>query len=400
MTPPDAQLAEAAVVLRALGAGLAALGAGAALLEGTVGADAAVRASWAARWRAFAPLDWWRAAAAPVVAVAAGVDDVIRRVFLQADRRGELGTAALLVILIVIPVAAAVNAVTGGSPFLITYYGVLLAAIAVLFVSGEIPALAWLNGVISVAVLASLFGVIPLYLLHSFTDFSRNEQSSQILVHALFVIPFWGVAALFLSLALDQVAFRLGERTAGDVVRLRHRVLAFLPLALVALHLLFIAGQQISGAPLEGRSWALIVPVTGLTAATAGLSLWLVALAHRCERPETAVQAVGLAALLGVAAGLGSLRLAGVADGWGAAGRIMLGHAADGTVDLNWPFWVSHAPALMAYALAALLAVGVVGKGVALGLDAARRPYLASGVVIGLFGAAAWLCGVWLAGGA
>lgn len=390
---PDAQLSNAAGLLRDFGAVLVLAGGLAAFLEFAVDSRSPVRARWSARWRTIACEGWWRAGAAPVGAVAAWLDRVICRAFLHADRRGELGTAAALVILVVVPVAAAVNALTGGSPFLISYYGVLFAAIAVLFVSGEIRALRWLNGIIAAVVLASLFLVIPFYLVRSFTDFSRNVQASQIGVHALFVIPFWALAVFFLSQAIDQLAFRMGERAGGNDVRLRHRILALMPVALIVMHVLFIGGQHMAGAPMEARSWALIVPVTGLTAVTGGLTLWLVALACRCGRAAAVAQAVGLSVVLGILAGIGCLRLAGVASGWAEAGAMMLGRGPEGAVNLGWPFWVAHAPALLAYWLFALLLAGGAGKALANAVDVARRPYLAAGVVAAAMGGVVWICG-------
>lgn len=395
MIAPGAQLSNAAHLLQDFGIFLVLAGGLSTVLEHVVDTHAPVRVQWSARWRKISREEWWRAVSVPATHASSWLDGAIRGGFLHADRRGELGTAALLAILIVVPVAAAVNALTGGSPFLVCYFAAIFAAIAVLFVTSEIRALRWLNGLISTAVLISLFIVIPLYLVRSFTDFSRNVHASQIGIHALFVIPFWTLAALFLSQAVDQLAFRLGERSNGDDVRLRHRILAFAPVALIVMHVLFIGGQEMAGAPMEARSWALIVPVTGLTAVTGGVTLWLVALARRCSRSGAVAQAVGLSLVFGVLAGAGCLRLAGAADEWREAAAIMFGRGLDGSVNLGGLFWVAHAPALPAYGLLGLLVVGVVGRGLAKAIDVTGRPYLAAGIVNIAIGVCFW-GGGWL----
>lgn len=393
MTTAAFQAEIAATLLQVAGVSIILVGVFLVGLERGTPATAAVRAVWAERMRGLAAGGWAASAGRPVAAVAAWLDSMIRVTLLRADRDGGVGALAMLGVLMVIPAAAVVNMLTGGSPFLATYYGCLLAAVAVSVATGEVRSLSWLRGIVSVSVLLSLFLVIPLYVLYAFTDFAGHPAPGSNLITALFVLPFWGLAALSVGYVLDQVLFRLRRRDGEDAVGLHHRFLAMAPVAFVCVHAAATMGYAVTGATRDDWPLHLVAVGVAVVTVTYGGGLWLLALASRCHRGAAVAQAVGLAAGLGVLGGWAVLALSGAADGTGAV-AVMLGRAADGGVLLDWRFWLAHGAAAPGYLCVALAVVGLATRAMAAMVDGERRPYVAMGGGAAVLGLLVWLGGL------
>lgn len=392
MTPPAMPVDLTATLLRVLGVSIILIGAFLAGLEHSTPATAAARQTWSRRMRGLMDADWGGAAGRPVLAFVGAVETVVGYMLLRADRGSGLGALALMGVLFVIPAAAVINALTGGSPFLAGYYGVLVVAIVVLVVSGEIRSLSWLHALLSTAVLISLFLIIPVYLIYSFIDLSRYPLGGNIMVTALFVVPFWCLGALFVSYVVDQMLFRLRAGGDDEQVGLHHRILAMAPLAFVLFHFMLAVGQALTGEEMTGWPWRLVLICTGAGAVTAGGGLWLVRWAARCHRPAAVAQAAGLVLIAGVVAGALVLVMSGAASA-GDAISLMWGQGREGTPPLSWPFWVAQGVALPGYAFVMLPIIGMATRAAAVVLDGVRRPYLVMGGSAAVLGSMVWTSG-------
>ena len=90
---------------------------------------------------------------------------LIRAGLVEADMRVSFGGIIFSLLFVFLPLAAAVNALIGGKPFLFWYYLSLLAALAYLNFAGETGRLRALNGVAAAYLGISLIVVIPIYVL-------------------------------------------------------------------------------------------------------------------------------------------------------------------------------------------------------------------------------------------
>ena len=92
---------------------------------------------------------------------------LIRAGLVEADMRVSFGGIIFSLLFVFLPLAAAVNGLIGGKPFLFWYYLSLLAAMAYLNFAGETGRLRALNGVAAAYLGISLIVVIPIYVLRS-----------------------------------------------------------------------------------------------------------------------------------------------------------------------------------------------------------------------------------------
>ncbi|HJO75212.1 MAG TPA: hypothetical protein QGH84_08390, partial [Rhodospirillales bacterium] len=130
-------------------------------------------------------------------------NDLIRSFFQEADMGIGFGGVVFFVLFVFIPLAAALNALIGGSPFLFWYYLSLLAVLAFLNVSGETGRLRFLNSLAAVYLGGSFFVVIPVYVLQSFTEVTINYFFSHSVLKSLLVLVIWYVAAYGAGLLID-----------------------------------------------------------------------------------------------------------------------------------------------------------------------------------------------------
>ncbi|MBI2979061.1 MAG: hypothetical protein HYY38_09665, partial [Rhodospirillales bacterium] len=204
---------------------LTALGAFALLVAETVppSRSGGGRRRLAAAWRDIAGAPWPRVSACLTGWLTSRFDGVVRSGFDNADRHVAFSVVILSIMLVSVPAAAAVNALIGGSPFLFWYYLSLLAGVVFLFFAGESGRLKVVNGVLAIFLGTSFFVVIPIYLVHSFTEVTINNVLVHGVLKSIPVAVFWYIAAYGTGLAFDiAVRFADGEPAGSAAARFVH----------------------------------------------------------------------------------------------------------------------------------------------------------------------------------
>jgi len=347
------------------------------------------------------------------------LERLIRAGFQDADLGVSFGGIVYALMFGVLPALALLNALIGGSPFLLWYYLSLLAVMVFLNFAGETRRFVALNGLAAAYLGVSLIVVIPIYVLRSFTEISIHNVFSHGVLKSFLVVVFWYMAAYGVGLMFDT-AIRAFGRSPGQwpPSRFFHGFLAAVPVAFVLTFLALLAGHLSVFEQDPARSWQLILFATGFTALGLPVILTLMslsapaaALSGREARNRESGLVLFFAYGLGlcVAAGL-SLALAyGLHYGteralsWPQAANILIGLSADGTrLSLSPDFWVSHLPLLPWLAFSFAVFSGFVAKTGVLALQAAAgpgvpsaRPFLTGAILCGLLAvmpwAAAWL---------
>jgi hypothetical protein len=355
------------------------------------------RRRWGEALRRLSAASWWHVPGCLTGWMASRLDAFIRNWFVEADMRIAFGSIFLGLLFVFLPLAASLNALIGGSPFLFLYYLSLLAALAYLNFAGETGRLRFLNGVAAVYLGISLIVVIPVYVLRSFTDATLNNVFSHGVLNSFLVAVFWYVAAYAAGLMFDAVLrFRGRDPKASALARFVHGFLAAVPVAFVLTFLALLAGHLAVFDQSPFRSWQLTLWSTGITALSLSLTLRLMAACSvNSERGggglALAVAYGGgliLAAGMSMALGVGAYYGTGQALSWGEAWNLMIGLTADGgRVFLGPDFWIMHLAFLPWLAFAGAVIYGFVAKGVILCFqfisspdNAAKQPFLVSAV--------------------
>lgn len=328
---------------------------------------------------------------------------MVRAVLAEADTRTAFGGFVLVLMLVLIPGAALLNALVGGRPALFWYYLSLLAVLAVLNFTGETRRFRLFNGLAAAYLGVSVIVVVPFYLIRSFTDVTINNVFSHGVLKSLLVAVFWYVGAYGAGLVFDT-GLRLAGREPGRMpwARFVHGFLAAVPAAYVLTFLALLAGHFSVYDQNPARSWQLVLWATAITSLAFPLTLAVMAwgtpgIAQGGARGGAgkngggrllAAYAVGLL----VAAGL-SVLLAKVAYhtaahpvGWADAAGQLIGQAPGRPgLYLDPAFWVAHLPFIPVGAFVAVVVVGAIAKAavglvgaVAGGEAAGERPFLAS----------------------
>jgi hypothetical protein len=352
------------------------------------------------RWRGLHATPWGRVPGCMTAWLADILGRLVRSGFAEADRRMAFGGLVMGLMFVLVPGAALVNALFGGRQFLLWHYLSLAVVLAAVNFLGETGRFRLLNSMAAAYLGLSLMLVIPVYLVHSFTDVTIKSVFSHGVLKSVLVAVFWYVAAYGAALA-----FATAQRLAGiDAARspaagFINAFLAALPVAFVLTFVALLAGHFAVFEQSPFRSWRLVLWSTGLTSLAFAVTLSLMAWAGRmgkggsCRRRLLAAYIVALLA----AAGLTVLLAKGAYDlprqpaDWADAVDILLGRAPDRAgIYLGPRFWVSHLPFLPVCAFVAAAACGLVGKAATLALafligDAApaERPFLAAGATAG-----------------
>ncbi len=356
----------------------------------------ATRRRWSEGLRNMAGASWLRIPGCLTGWLASRLDALIRAGFVEADMRVAFGGIVFGLLFVFLPLAAAVNAFIGGSPFLFWYYLSLLAALVFLNFAGETGRLRALNGVAAAYLGISLIVVIPVYVLQSFTDATLSDVFAHSVLKSFLVAVFWYVAAYGAGLIFDAVLRHRGRDPMESAsARFVHGLLAALPVAYVLVFLALLAGHFAVFDQSPFRSWKLVLFGTGITALGFSLTLRLMAWAaakgeKRGGGPALAgayggglILAGGLSLVLGVGAHYGT----GQALSWAEAWNILIGLSRDGQqVFLSPDFWLMHLTFLPWLAFVGAVVCGFVVKSVLNGVqsltgpDAAKQPFLVSAV--------------------
>ena len=347
------------------------------------------------------------------------LERLIRAGFQDADLGVSFGGIVFALMFGVLPALALLNALIGGSAFLLWYYLSLVAVMAFLNFSGETGRLVALNGLASAYLGVSLIVVIPIYVLRSFTEMSIYGVFSHGVLKSFLVVVFWYMAAYGVGLMFDTVIRAFG-RAPGQwpPARFVHGFLAAVPVAFVLTFLALLAGHLAVFEQNPARSWQLILFSTGFTALGLPVILSLMSLsapAAPLSGEEGRNKASGLVLVfayglgLCVATGL-SLALAyGLHFGteralsWPEAANILVGLSAEGVrISLSPDFWVSHLPLLPWLAFSFAVFSGFVAKTGILAFQAVAgpgapfaRPFLTAAILCWLLALPLWVV-AWL----
>ncbi|MEE8351660.1 MAG: hypothetical protein V3R37_05655 [Rhodospirillales bacterium] len=299
--------------------------------------------------------------------LAGKLQSLIRFGFQDADQGVAFGGFIFAVLFLFIPVAAAINFLFGGSPFLFFYYLSLLGVLGLLNFAGEWKQGKIFSGLAATYLGVSLFLVIPLYVLRSFTEATILNVFSHAVLKSFLVAAFWYLAAYGIGLMIDTaLRFRGSKPEHVPWARFAHVFLAALPVAYVLTFMALLAGHLAVGDQSPLRTWQIILSSSFLTALSLPVTLAIMILSAARKIPGEmssgpgrgapgsalgGTWAFGLslmaAAILSVLLGYGMHAGTERAVSWQGSVNILLGLKADGgSVHLGPHFWVMHLPFL------------------------------------------------------
>ena len=316
--------------------------------------------------------------------------------FVGIERTPWFGALFMGVVFLGIPLAALVNMIFGGSSLLVLFYLALAAALGILAITGERPEWKMLNGFLAVFLGASLFLLVPGYVLASFTERLQNTGFSHAVLGSVLVAPLYYLVAYGLL-----IAYRAMVPGNREPVVLQ-RFLAAVPAAFVLVFVALLAGHFAVFEQEPARPWRLLIAGIACTAAAVPLTMGLVE--WGLAKPGRLAEA--LAAALFGAAGLADMLYMGATGSPGGMINVLAGLSVDGArVHLGPLFWVMHLPFLPILGIAGAVAVGWLAKGVSVPLalvtgpaetgpaetgPAERRPFRATGIVCACLAVLLW----------
>ncbi|MDA0306138.1 MAG: hypothetical protein O3B76_07605 [Proteobacteria bacterium] len=337
--------------------------------------------------------------------LAGKLQTLIRFGFQDADQGVAFGGLIFALLFVFVPVAAAINFLFGGSPFLFFYYLSILGVLGLLNFAGEWEQAKIFSGLAATYLGISLFLIIPLYVLHSFTEVTIRNVFSHAVLKSVLVAAFWYLAAYGIGLMIDT-ALRFRGKNPGHVpwARFAHVFLAALPVAYVLTFMALLAGHLAVGDQSPLRTWQIILSSSFLTALSLPVTLSIMILSAARKIPGEKGSGLGgtwafglslmAAAILSVLLGYGMHAGTERAVSWQGAVNILLGLKADGGGAYLGPdFWVMRLPFLPLAGFCFIAVFGfickiaipvirkVAGKGILL-----HRPFLCSALACGVLG--------------
>jgi hypothetical protein len=235
--------------------------------------------------------------------LAVGASRLVAYWFGQSERNIMAGGLFLFLIIVAIPIASFLNFTRGGSAFLLTAIGVIVAFVLGLMALGEGRGFGWLKGLLAIGLFAGIFLFVPGYVLVSLSDRLLHQPGAQAAIGAILVLPL--VYIVSNSLAMLVQASAPFDDENPPIQRYATLFLAALPPAYLLSFLTFWTGVP------SPVGWPALL--NGLLAN--GLSLaWTVGLLSLCRRWPGA----GWLAALVLAAGGGHVFSLGLGPGIGA----------------------------------------------------------------------------------
>jgi len=270
------------------------------------------------------------------------LNGVVRATFQEADRGIAFGGLVFGLLFVFLPLAAAVNALIGGSEFLFWHFFSLLGVFIFLNFSGETKRFRMLNNLAALYLGLSLFAVIPLYVLQSFTEVTIHNTFSHAVLKSPLVAVFWYVAAYGLGLLFDtMLRFRGTAPKTSAPARFVHGFLVAVPVAYVLIFAAMLAGHLSVFDQNPARSWQIVLVGGGLAAISFPLTLKVMGsrLPALASYGLSFIIASGLAVISVFAMHAGTE----AAIGWDGALSILMGlKPGGGGIYLGPDFWVSH----------------------------------------------------------
>lgn len=360
-----------------------------ALLESGVPRDGSVLRRWlAGEWQALQAARWAEIPDRTAERLLAFFRRLIRAFFVDADRTSFFNGVFAGLVFVLIPGAALVNAVSGGRPFLILYYLTLVGALALLNFAGEARRRSWMAAAAAVYLGVSVVVVVPVYVLHSFTEVTIHNVFSHAVMKSFLVAVFWYMAAYALKLVADVWFSRRGievEATAGG--RFLHDFLAGIPVAYALTFLALLVGHLAELDSMPQRSWALVLASVLSSSASFATAMWLVGRAGNGQRMPALALAAVLAALFSSALFYFAHASGWRPPTWVEVMRVLAGVApGGGRTHLGHDFWAMHLPFLpvLSFVGAILLAglakaaAGVLARLSAGGRIMREKPFFAA----------------------
>ncbi|NQU58625.1 MAG: hypothetical protein HQ513_15465 [Rhodospirillales bacterium] len=346
-------------------------------------------------WGCVAGCGWSRLLGETLKLSLAWLDKLVRNLFEEADTKPLLNILFLGLVLAFIPLAAAINALFGGSAFLFKAYLVMLAIVAVLAVTSQLnrsyALIAYINAGLAVVAGVGLLLGAPIYSLVSFTDRISHEKISHAFLLCLLIAPFYYVVAFS---AMNYIELFLGrdpsrERTP-PVLFVRRFLAAFAP-AFVLVFLALLLGQLAVEQVVPVRTVQMLVISIAISAFS--LPVTMCALSSALSRgglvgsllaPLNAlITAIGLSSALLYFSKLSSADEVTLAE----SVNVMFGlDGGGGTVFLGPDFWVMHIPFLPILGVLVFFLIAVLAKAVSLIPGLSGRPNLASAALMGVVG--------------
>jgi len=360
-------------LLTIAGAVLAALGLALWAMEtGSEQGQSERRRRLSGNWRSLSQASWGDLIPCLTACLVKKSERLIRLVFQEADQGVGFGGVVIFVLFVFIPIAAALNALIGGSPFLFLYYLSLLVVLALLNFFGEFKGLRFLSSLAAVYLGLSFFIIIPVYVLHSFTDVTINYYFSHSVLKSLLVAVIWYVAAYGIGLMIDAWFRSRGVDPArSPTARFISQFLAALPIAYVLTFLALLAGHLGVLEQSPDRPWQLVVSSTVITALSLPTTILLLGFGVR-NRPMlpawlllTVSLGIVYSAILALFAYTGThqdLSQSGILN-------VLIGLSPDGRgLYLGSQFWVIHLPFLPTVGVIFIILSAGMVKGVIRGL--------------------------------
>ena len=252
-------LAFVETVFKALAISFALAGAFAAFLESTA-LDSPLRRWLVRRWRNLGQCAWATIPERLTRWLLVKIKSLVRDYFEDVDESPVFGTLFVGMIFVLLPGAALLNYLTGGTAFLALFFLSLAAALAVLNLSGEIRALVPLNGVLAIYLGLSLTLVLPGYVLWSFTTAILRSVFTHAVLSSILTAVLWYLAAYGLMLFFD-LFFRKKRMDVAvpAVASVVHTFLSVLPVAFVLTFLALLAGHLMIPYQSPPVTWQLLI---------------------------------------------------------------------------------------------------------------------------------------------
>ncbi|MBT4673751.1 MAG: hypothetical protein HOB64_16645 [Rhodospirillaceae bacterium] len=382
----DGLFSVTAIILAAVGLFLVFLD-----LGQTADAGGGLRAALRKGWAGLADTGWRLLPGLVARQLAVRSDAFIEHWFGQSEDNMLASNVFMAMTLVVIPLAALVNMLRGGSAFLFLVVLAIFAAYVLLMILGEMRRAQKLTAFISVAIFAAVFFFVPGYVFTSLTGRLLNMPIGHAVLGSILAAPL-----LYFVCQSAVLAARLGARRlqAGPLKSVLDRQFAVfaasLPFVYLATYGAFLAGHlAVADLPMHSN-WRMMLAsflATGLAAA-----ITLEAARPHAGRLATAGRLlIGLLIIAVLALGLGPLGGAfpGASANLELAWQVLFGFDPRiGGPALGPLFWLVHLPFLPPLLLALLYFGAGIAKLVAL-FGGPSRPYMMSGIALALMGAAA-----------
>lgn len=342
-------------------------------------------------WRQLADCSWHRVPALAISGFASMVAKSINYWFGQSEKNVITSGLFFFLVLVAIPVAAAINYLRGGSEFLLELLIVSLLLYICLLIFGEIKAMRWLASAISVFLFGVIFLFVPSYVFTSFNGLVLAAPTGHAAIGSLLMTPLLYLICHSVVLCGVGMLIPLGATTSRQLFT---AFIASLPLAYLLSYGAFLFGHFAATSQPAIQDRRLLM----FTVLFTGVSI---AVTHFLFSPS---KERGLSHGRMLAALVGLIFLAGICSVfivfWGIPAfqpdqiaNIFFGLSREGDAGLLGPvFWVMHLPyfpvvVIALVAMAALLAKILVALDAVVFMESRLQQYpLAGGGAVFIVG--------------